>query len=808
MKPEVVVRKSPFYKRSMPKRRGLITPDEARAIIPDDIMGASAVLTIQSDPESCDNYRGDPTRNIRGHWMSPGLNENDAHYDKVVNMTSGEILSYDYSMWGDIMLGWQGQTSSYTAYSLQDLFSEQWIDLRPAFESGCSEYSNSRNLHWTDPLTYSESGQFWAYYWAYCPRWYEPSLQRYMAIIQLVWMEDVNITNNARPYPVDWNCSTCTWISQYGADTNIPGIHLYLPFSPGIPSWFAQNIQGRTNWNTFYQRWISHPCLLFPQINLAQGEAIDVSAIKFFRWPDSTTVDVTSHIYCSAEDNAQAMLGLGNGTDPVPYHLRPRTYRRVRWEQTFTGNNEYILSYETPDLSCIIQEVVDRPGWREYNNLLFFFEPVENTNQYNAVWFIDNWDDDSLSAHLSMTSGYTEAVGGGIQLGGSPFKSETMRGGIKLGGSVFKNEAMSGGIKISPKALAINFASRIPFGGIKLNGSAVESYIHFSKTYNIAMSGGVLFTGTSKNYETVLVGGGLRVGGDPYGYSCNAARGTNTKIGTQVIRGATSTTGDGTWDTIAMYYSSLRLDAYKTQKSNMYIRFNNVDVRPGNQINYAYVQFNRQYASGNPQAAIRAEDTGHSANNPATQGDVTNRPRSKQGVLWDLSDTTLGTIETPNIACVIQEIVDKPTWDRNNSIMLFFDNLYEGPNLINPSIHEFTDTGVVETLTSPRLVIYYYGSSDIEGGGGTKMGGSATVKSTSIRLASGGIVVGRKDDGYLDVPHTAAHLLRDATISFWMRTAKIDPQAVISGAHDNRDNEMTVIIEDNKIQFDNHRRET
>jgi hypothetical protein len=388
-----------------------------------------------------------------------------------------------------------------------------------------------------------------------------------------------------------------------------------------------------------------------------------------------------------------------------------------------------------------------------------------------------------------------------------------MIGGVKLGGYVksgIDTHRMSGGVKTNGTLTrSINNATISMSGGVKTDGTPRITYS--AKTYTEAMSFGVKISGTNTRISNQTILGGVKVNGNLFGYTCTAARGTNTKVGSSEVAVIDSNNDDGSWNYSAINYSTLRLDWGFSDGMNMWLRFNNINIWQGNTINYAHIEFYRTSSNNNnTQVSIRAENSGNVTSAPLNVRDISGRERTSQGVSWSLTLTPPpDVIESPNIACVIQQIIDRADWVRNNSLMLLLDNLYRGGNVGGtPQTHIFADYGSQPDVAA-RLVIYYSGSTDVETqGGGIESGGSATVVVITVMPASGGVVVAKQTMGYLDVPNTAVLHLRDASFAFWIKTAKTDPQAVLSGANADRDNELAILVQDNKIRFDNHKRES
>ena len=130
------------------------------------------------------------------------------------------------------------------------------------------------------------------------------------------------------------------------------------------------------------------------------------------------------------------------------------------------------------------------------------------------------------------------------------------------------------------------------------------------------------------------------------------------------------------------------------------IRFNGVDIPQQATILNAYVQFQVDEANSVATSfTIEGEDTDHAETYLNLGGDISSRPRTTAAVSWSpVPWTTIGEAgpdqRTPNIALVIQEIVDRPGWSSGNSLVIIIAgsgertaDSYEGDPNGAPQLH-------------------------------------------------------------------------------------------------------------------------
>ena len=102
----------------------------------------------------------------------------------------------------------------------------------------------------------------------------------------------------------------------------------------------------------------------FVGVNIPQGATITKAYLQF--QVDETTTEVTKlKIQGEDSDNAATFTSSDNNISS-----RPTTTANVFWEpEPWTTKGEAGLEQQTPDLTSVIQEIVNRPGWGSGNSL-------------------------------------------------------------------------------------------------------------------------------------------------------------------------------------------------------------------------------------------------------------------------------------------------------------------------------------------------------------------------------------------------------------------------------------------------------
>lgn len=128
---------------------------------------------------------------------------------------------------------------------------------------------------------------------------------------------------------------------------------------PPWPAWYNDDPQiGKTN--------AGNPvncAVRFTVVNIPQGATIDSAKLTFQKWR-TETFTLVSKISGMDEDNTATLT-----SDPMG---RPETSAKVDWDRS--GSWVEDTEYDTSDITSIVQEIVDRPGWSEGQAMGFFIK--------------------------------------------------------------------------------------------------------------------------------------------------------------------------------------------------------------------------------------------------------------------------------------------------------------------------------------------------------------------------------------------------------------------------------------------------
>jgi len=171
------------------------------------------------------------------------------------------------------------------------------------------------------------------------------------------------------------------------------------------------------NSNSRLMYWV----LRFTNINVPQGATIQSATITYRAQASSLFDDTSGHtFYGQADDDPSTFTATANNISG-----RARTSVSVDWVvPKWTSNTDFI----SPDLSTIVQEIVNRSGWRSNNALVIIGQTTVGQNR--VAHSFDSPDFSSYAPLLTITycvnDNHTigglvwEDDGDGIQESGEP----------------------------------------------------------------------------------------------------------------------------------------------------------------------------------------------------------------------------------------------------------------------------------------------------------------------------------------------------------------------------------------------------
>jgi uncharacterized repeat protein (TIGR01451 family) len=441
----------------------------------------------------------------------------------------------------------------------------------------------------------------------------------------------------------------------------------------------------------------------FTNVNIPPGATISNAYIQF--QVDETTSDPTQ-VNIRGEDVNDA-LTFSNSDFNIS--SRATTNAVVAWTPSpWETTGEASFPQQTPDIAGVIQEIVDRPGWSLNNSLAII---IDGTGVRTA----ESYNGDPLGAPLLRVE----------YINGSPPPVDTAD--LSLSTSV-DNSNPTGGEQITFTITLTNEGPDTATGvtvtdSLPAELSFVSSTPSPGTTYD--SNTGLWNVGTVNNGAELTLEITANVIPDTGSFTNTAQVSASNEFdpdstddqdtvvvtieggsgGPSVFETRVSSSSDDAEESVAggeMYLNSSDLELINDDGIDQLVgmRFTNVNIPPGATISNAYIQFQVDETTSDPtNLNIRGEDVNDALTFSNSDFNISSRATTNAVVAWTPSPwETTGEAsfpqQTPDIAGVIQEIVDRPGWSLNNSLAIIINGTgvrtaesYNGDPLGAPLLH-------------------------------------------------------------------------------------------------------------------------
>lgn len=408
--------------------------------------------------------------------------------------------------------------------------------------------------------------------------------------------------------------------------------------------------------------------LRFNKVFVPKGATITNAYLQFTNdESESETTNVT--IYGQASDNATTFTN----TD-FDITNRTKTSASVNWSPSaWTVVNEASTNQQSPNLKSIIQEIIDRPSWVENNSLAFI---ITGTGDRTAFSY-DGTASKAPRLHLSFT------------LSENSPEAPTINWTSPTQGQLFNNLAV-----LNLKATATDddgTVSQVEFFVDNVS-VGVDTEAPYATDWTPTAFGNYTLkvvatdNDTNTNMEAITI-----------------------SINSQSNFMVTSTIGDSYDDAeerisdgdIDLTSTDLELGAESsTVPQEVGMRFDNIDVPQGAMITNAYIQFTTdEQETGTTAITFKGQAHDNAPAFAAIDFNISNRVNTAASVNWNPAAwTSIGEASTnqqsPNISTIIQEIVNRAGWEKNNALVITATGSgdrtaesYEGSPTAAPSLH-------------------------------------------------------------------------------------------------------------------------
>ncbi len=363
----------------------------------------------------------------------------------------------------------------------------------------------------------------------------------------------------------------------------------------------------------------------FSNISIPQGAFITNASIQF-AVDETTTGTANLTIHGEAADDASMFTSSTNNLSS-----RISTTATVNWSPPdWNTEGEAGPDQQTPDLSAIIQEIVDRPGFRQDNSIVLL---VTGTGKRTA----ESFNGDGAAAAL----------------------------------------------------LCIEFSIACPTTGQTCNDNnpctindVIDNDCNCIGTFQDSDNDSVCDAEDQcPNFDDNLIGtscddGNSNTSGDVYTTDCICE---GTIGGNSVCRrigvGADDAEENSTNGFVNLGSSDIEL-VFDGNDQIAALRFNNISIPQGATITNAHLQFTvDEVSTGTSNLIIHGEDIDNASAFTTTTSDLSSRITTSASVNWSPPDwNTEGEAgpnqQTPDLSAIIQEIVDRPSFSQDNSVVL------------------------------------------------------------------------------------------------------------------------------------------
>ncbi len=374
----------------------------------------------------------------------------------------------------------------------------------------------------------------------------------------------------------------------------------------------------------------------FQNINIPLGAVIINAYIQFtVDETDSGSTNLT--FYAEDIDNAP-VFSSSNGD----ITSRTKTNASVDWANVPAWNSVGASGsdQQTPDISAIIQEVVNRSGWLSGNSIVVV---VDGVGERTA----ESFNGDSANAPLLVVEYRSSQYLASRYDSDQGFKVWIRQDG-KVAFGVDDDDIWNPDV-VTTSLTAYNNNTWYHFAAIKENSTSINLYI-----------------------DGVLVASNSSIGALQSNVSSRISQSSDD---------AEETVLSGSMDLTS---TDLELIEDSSVDQEVGMRFQNINIPLGAVIINAYIQFTvDETDSGSTNLTFYAEDIDNAPVFSSSNGDITSRTKTNASVdwanvpAWNSVGASGSDQQTPDISAIIQEVVNRSGWLSGNSIVVVVDGVGE-----------------------------------------------------------------------------------------------------------------------------------
>uniref|UniRef100_A0A540V9H0 Tandem-95 repeat protein n=1 Tax=Litorilinea aerophila TaxID=1204385 RepID=A0A540V9H0_9CHLR len=388
----------------------------------------------------------------------------------------------------------------------------------------------------------------------------------------------------------------------------------------------------------------------FAGVAIPQGATI-VNAYIQFTVDEATSEATNLTIQGEAADHASTFVNVDGNISG-----RPRTGASVAWVPPAWPTRDVAgPDQRTPNLAGVIQEVVNRPGWASGNALAIII-----TGSGKRV--AQSYNKNPANAPLLHVEFSTDGAVNRAPVAVDDSVS-TMAGTAVVIDVAANDSDVDGNLDVGTVNTGCGGCTVPANGGLVNHGDGTFTY-----TPNPGFSGSDGFV-----YEICDTGGLCDTAAVSITVSGGGGGGTST---VEVRVGASSDDAEERANG-RVVLSSSDLELIRERDDQVVgIRFAGVAIPQGATIVNAYIQFTVDEATSEAtNLTIQGEAADHASTFVNVDGNISGRPRTGASVAWvppawPTRDVAGPDQRTPNLAGVIQEVVNRPGWASGNALAI------------------------------------------------------------------------------------------------------------------------------------------
>jgi len=414
----------------------------------------------------------------------------------------------------------------------------------------------------------------------------------------------------------------------------------------------------------------------FNGVNVPAGATIQSAYIQFTvdeRTSGDTSLTIEGHAADSAAPFISSSFNLSS---------RPRTSASIGWTPPpWLTTGAAGLEQRTPDIASIIQEIIVRPGWSANNSIAILITGIGErvAESFNGV--------PASAPRLH------------IEFSGDPVNLAPQVDAGADAAVILPNTQVSLDGTVTDDQLPIDTLTT-SWSHVGGTGNGVVSFENSSSVDTT-----VTFTADPGTYI-------LRLTADDSVLSAfdEVTITVNSDAMQALDRQIISSSDDAEEQAngrVSLTSSDLELVYDRGGNQTVGMRFNEIDIAPGASVINAYIQFTVDEAQSQSAALIIEGEASSNASTFANVSfNISSRPRTVANQAWYPNPwTTVGQAgvdqRTPNLAGIIQEIVNSPGWSSGNSLAL----------LVTGNGERIAESFNGVRAAAPRLHIEFAGST-------------------------------------------------------------------------------------------------